>query len=263
MLKSLFKEDSLETVLGEIIAEMHEKGPINSLSLEKLSYIKKFQPVLFEKYEEKIVSLMGLFYKEGNNKNSFIQEIYDIYASSISDETGHWFSAVQASAFKLIKNNQYFSFSAPTSSGKSFLFRALIEEAKGDIVIVVPSRALISEYYSRIIRLMDNKKEVLVLQFIDNVNKLMTERRVFIITPERGVELFKRAKEFSIELFLLDEAQISEDAQRGLRFDSFVRRIKKEFPLAKKVFAHPFVANPEAQLLKHDISLNSSHKNYE
>lgn len=262
MLKSLIEGKNLKKTLDEIVAEFHLSGPTNALSMERLAYIKKYHPNIFQEYESKIIGLMGLFYKAPIS-SSLIEEVYSIFASSISDDTGHWFSPIQASAFKSIRDNKYFSFSAPTSSGKSHLFRVLLEEAKGDVVIVVPSRALIAEYYYKILELMEHDNEVLVLQFIDNVNTSKVSRRIFIITPERGVELFKRTNEFNIELFLLDEAQISEDEKRGLRFDSFVRRIHNQFPLAKKVFAHPFVSNPDAQLKKHSITQNAKAKNYE
>lgn len=61
---------------------------------------------------------------------------------------------------------------------------------------------------------------------------------------------------------MLDEAQISEDEIRGMKFDSFVRRIDKVIPDAKKVFAHPFVSNPDAQLIKHNFNHDSSYKTY-
>ena len=260
MLKSLIAGKDTAKNLQEILKEFHLDGPISPLSLEKLSYIKKYHQKEFSNCEKRVVSLMGLFYKTSPPK-SVLEEVYSLYASSIQDETGHRFSPVQASAYRAIKGKKYFSFSAPTSSGKSFLFRALIEETKGDIVIVVPSRALISEYFYKVLEIVNSS--VLVLQFIDNVNTSKIDRRVFIITPERGVELFKRVGDFSVDLFLLDEAHISEDLTRGMKFDSFVRRVNKAFPKAKKVFAHPFVNNPEAQLKKHSLNKDSASKNYQ
>lgn len=53
---------------------------------------------------------------------------------------------------------------------------------------------------------------------------------------------------------MFDEAQLSEERIRGVRFDAFVRRCDRAFPEAKKVFAHPFINNPEAQLSKHGFS---------
>jgi len=200
-----------------------------------------------------------LFYKSEAPK-SLIEEVYSIFADSITEETGRTFTPVQADAYDNILNRTYFSFSAPTSAGKSYLFREIIQETEGDIIIVVPSRALISEYYNLVSDLVDNS--VLVLQFIDVINIKHTERSIFIITPERGVELFRNIQRLNVELLLFDEAQLSEDGIRGMKFDSFVRRSDRFLPNARKVFTHPFIANPEAQLLKHKFETNSDHRVY-
>ncbi|TOA79247.1 helicase, partial [Vibrio parahaemolyticus] len=202
---------------------------------------------------------IGLFYKVDEPK-SILEEFYSIYSDSIFDEVGHTFTATQASAYRGIKNNRYFSFSAPTSSGKSHLFRELIKTTENDILIIVPSRALIAEYYNEVVEIVD--KKTLVLQFIEDVNRSKTDRRIFIVTPERGSEVLKYKDVFNIDLVLLDEAQISEEEIRGMTFDALVRRVDKAFPNAKKVFAHPFISNPEAQLKKHTFDADSLSKNY-
>ena len=69
---------------------------------------------------------------------------------------------MQASILEQIEDKHHFSFSAPTSTGKSFVFRNLIRSASNDVVVIVPSRALINEYYDRI-REIVNIKEVNVL----------------------------------------------------------------------------------------------------
>lgn len=260
MLESLIKGVGVDEEIHSAIRSIHLKGPSDPAIFEKLAYIKKFHSGILEKYEGKLISIMGLFYKS-EQPESLLEEVYSIYSDSIKDSTGSRFTPVQASAYRYIKNERYFSFSAPTSAGKSYLFRELIKTTQGDIIIVVPSRALISEYYYEVVSLVD--KNVLVLQFIDDINTDNIDRRIYIITPERGVELFKYANDLNIELFLLDEAQISEEPVRGMRFDSFVRRIDKVFPSAKKVFAHPFVINPGAQLSKHGFDNSSCSMNYD
>lgn len=259
MISNIVENKDVESMLLGIIDDFHINGPINPSHLEKLSYIKIFQNDLLSKYESKILYLLGLFYKV-KEPSSFLEEIYSIYRDSIIQETKKVFTPVQAHAFKQINENKYFSFSAPTSAGKSYLFRELITHTSDDIVIVVPSRALIAEYINIVYKLVDN--DVLVLSFIENINTSNINRRIFIITPERSIELFKRLDDFNISLFLLDEAQISEEGIRGLKFDSLVRRISKLLPEAKKVFAHPFVENPEAQFLKHNITTNISSIKY-
>lgn len=242
------------SLLNDILNRIHLHGPVDARDFEDLAYIKKFQPQLFKDFERKLISLMGLFYKN-EEPQSLLEELYSVFAKAIVDELGVTFTPVQADAFRKINNNIYYSFSAPTSAGKSFLFRELLKRVSGDIVIVVPSRALIAEYIHIISSQVEN--DVMVLQFIEIVNTLRTKRRIFVITPERGVELFKNIELLNVQLFLFDEAQISEEDVRGMKFDSFVRRVDRVLPNAKKVFTHPFVQNPEAQLTKHDFKTNA------
>lgn len=259
MLRDLIQGLNIREVIEFAIGEMHKDGPVNPSILEQLSLIKKYHPQVFEEYEPKLLSVMGLFYKL-SQPTSFIEAIYQDLGNAIESQYGHSFTPMQASAYKAISERRFYSFSAPTSTGKSHLFRELIKEIDNDIVIVVPSRALIAEFYATVIELVE--KDVLVLQFIENINQHNTSRRVFIITPERGVELFKYTEDFDVGLFLFDEAQISEEPIRGISFDAFVRRAERAFPSARKVFAHPFVANPEAQILKHKFNDNSQAQNF-
>ena len=61
------------------------------------------------------------------------------------------FTDAQYKIFELLKNNNHFSFSGPTSLGKSFIINAfirhLITEHKGtdNLIILVPTRALINQ----------------------------------------------------------------------------------------------------------------------
>ena len=89
---------------------------------------------------------------------------------------------------------------------------------------------MIAEYKKKISKILENNKEVLILQFVENVNKKHTKRKIYILTPERGAELFKPENELNVDLFLFDEAQISEEPTRGLKFDTLVRRINKKIP---------------------------------
>jgi hypothetical protein len=243
MIKNIIQNNNVEQILVDIINKIHKEGPIIASDFEALAYIKRFHDDILQKHEKKLLFTMGLFYKISEPEN-ILEEVYSIYEDIIKNETGKNFTPVQAHAYLNIQYKTYFSFSAPTSAGNSYLFRELIQNVDYDIVIVVPSRALITEYTNIVNNLLSHDTSILILPFIENINKSNTSRRIFIITPERGIELFKRINEFNIGLFLLDEAQISEEGIRGMKFDSFVRRIDKHLPNAKKVFAHPFVNNP-------------------
>jgi superfamily II DNA/RNA helicase len=246
-------KDAVEETLISILKNIHKNGPIKNDELEALAYIKKFHSNIFQKHESKIIYLLGLFYKTAQPSN-LLEQIYHDFADSIQDVYRIRLTPIQASIYKNIKEKRFYSFSSPTSSGKSYLFRELIQKETNDIVIVVPSRALIAEYINEVYQLVD--KSVLVLQSVENVNIKKTKRRIFIITPERSGQLFLYKKQFNIKMFLLDEAQISEEAVRGMKFDALVRRIIKEFEEAKLVFSHPFISNPDAQFKKHGIKEN-------
>ena len=67
-----------------------------------------------------------------------------------------FFDAAQRIAFENIKSKQFYSFSGPTSMGKTFLVKMFIKEQivygrNNNYVIVVPSKALINEIKSEII----------------------------------------------------------------------------------------------------------------
>lgn len=245
-----------EIILSELMDRLHLDGPVKHEDLETLTYLKHFHSAVFLQEEKKLMYLLGLFYKI-EEPEDLISFSYSIFSQAIFKETEQNFTPVQASIRNKILENKYFSFSAPTSTGKSFLFRDLIKDQKDDIVIVVPSRALIAEYILAVRKIITGRKEILILQFIDDVNKKRTSRKIFIVTPERASDIFKSPKRFNISLFLFDEAQISEEKIRGITFDAFVRRSIRIFPDSKKIFAHPFIENPDAQLKKHLLNENS------
>lgn len=258
-ISTILDGNNIEETLVSILNDIHINGPSNPAYFETLALIKKYHPNIFSQYEKKLMYLLGLFYKT-SEPQSLTEELYKIYADLIKDNYKENFTPVQASAYNHIQTNRIFSFSAPTSIGKSYLFRHLIKNSTSDIVIIVPSRALISEYIFEILNNVNNS--VLVLQFVEDINKTHTRRRIFVLTPERAGELFKYKNNFSIGLFLFDEAQISEENIRGMRFDALVNRIDKNFPEAKKVFTHPFISNPEAQLTKHNFIQDSTAQRY-
>ena len=257
----IIRAKNVDKIITDIINKMYKEGPVSNVDLERLAYIKLFHPNIFKLYESKILYLMGLFYKP-LKPNSLVEMAYYAYAKDVQENFKNSFTPLQVNMIKNIAEKKYFSFSAPTSSGKSYLFMDLIKNYSNDIVIIVPSRALIAEYLEKTLKLLKDNKDVLVLQFVENINIKHTKRRVFILTPERARELFKYKNLFNIGLFLIDEAQLSEEKLRGLTFDSLIRRINTTFPQATKVFAHPFIKNPEAQFDKHHIAGDCAHQNY-
>ncbi|WP_456968984.1 DEAD/DEAH box helicase [Luteibacter sp. HA06] len=202
--------------------------------------------------EERVLASMGLFYKlqEPTSLYSFLMARMG-QANKTAD--GAVLTPVQASVRQAIDDNQFVSISAPTSAGKSYSIRDFIATDTGDAVIVVPSRALIAEFIATLRSHFAGSKGVMVMPFVDRIFKNRDLRRIFVLTPERAREIFDKHSELNVRVFFFDEAQVSEEAGRGVVFDVLVRRVKTHFPNAKLIFAHPFVENPEAQFAKHGL----------
>lgn len=244
--------------LSQLLDTIHREGPKDSGLLENLSYFKEFHPQVFQAFEEKIISALGLFYKIGKPGNLYSFLMQGFGKEHLEDH-GALLTPVQASIRRAIDEKQYVSISAPTSAGKSYSIRDFLAEGSGDAVIVVPSRALIAEYMNSMRRKFENNKSVMISSFVDLVYNARKLRRIFVLTPERSKDLYKFKNELNIQTIFFDEAQISEENSRGITFDIAVRRINKHFPDAKIIFAHPFIENPEAQFSKHQLPSEQSY----
>lgn len=253
VIKNIINGNQISELFDYVINNLYTKGPVDETDMEILSYLALYRPDEFEIYKDRILNYMGVFYKKDVKRSSLNEVIFGQYKKYIWDTYDKYYTPVQADIVKNISKANCFSFSAPTSTGKSFVFRNLIEKGANDTVVVVPSRALINEYYLRLCELMPDKS-VNILTFIDKINTAKARRNIFVVTPERCRDLFKQKDNFNVDLFLFDEAQLSdEESTRGLFYDSIVRRCYKAYPEAKFVFAHPFINNPEAQLVKNHL----------
>lgn len=247
---------NLIEIMEYCINDLYFNGPKKTTTLETLSLIKLMHSEFFSGYESEIVRLMGLFFKNYNdNISDFRNIIFEDYKNAIYDIRNERFTPMQNKILGEIGKSKNYSFSSPTSTGKSYIFKYLIKNAQNDILIVVPSRALINEFYINVTSYIDDK-ETLVLTFVDNINKKHTKRRIFILTPERARDVFRYKREFNFDFFLFDEAQLTnEDSERGIYYDGIVRRLKASFPNTKFIFSQPFIANPEVQFTKNGFDL--------
>lgn len=254
VIKNIIQGNNLDDILNETLEHVYKDGPISVTDMEVLSYFAEYQPEVLANEIDKLLLYMGMYYKVKNVQPHSMKElIQTLYRDSINEIMGLYYTPVQANIVDGITSNRCFSFSAPTSTGKSFVFRNLISQSLNDVVIFVPSRALINEYYLFLIKEIP-ESNVNILTFVDKLNTAKATRSIFILTPERSNELFSRREEFNVDYFLFDEAQLGDEvSMRGLMFDSVVRRVSKYYPDAKLVFTQPFVSNPEAQFVKNAI----------
>nr|WP_315396840.1 DEAD/DEAH box helicase [uncultured Sphingobacterium sp.] len=252
-IQKIINNENIEDVFSFAINNIFKYGPKEIYDLEILTYISIYHQDFFNQNVEKVLNYMGVFYKKNLQSTTLEEVVFGQYKKHIQHMWNNLYTPVQSKILYSIQNNNCYSFSAPTSTGKSHVFRKKILDTNKDVVIVVPSRALINEYLTVLTNLIEDKS-INILPFIDNINTIRAKRNIFIVTPERCRELFKFKDTFNIDLFLFDEAQLSnEESSRGVFFDGIVRRAYKYFPNAIFVFAHPFVLNPEAQLTKNNL----------
>lgn len=257
VIQRIINHDNLDEIFNYALNKLFSEGPNDTTVLEILTYLSIYAPEEFKKYENTILKYMCLNYKD-TKANNLKEAVFGMYKKELETQFLYSYTPVQACIVKSVDTNKCFSFSAPTSTGKSFVFRNIINSSEQDVVIVVPSRALINEYFHRLTSEITDKS-INILTFIDKINCLKAKRNVFIVTPERCKELFKHKDDFNVEYFLFDEAQLSdENSMRGMYFDSIVRRAQNTYPNSKFVFAHPFVDNPDAQIIKNHFDTSTS-----
>ena len=120
--------------LSELLEIIHKEGPSNPTILESLSYYKRFHPEAFLGLEEKVVSALGLFYKNRSPKS-----VYSFLMSGFGErhksDYGSYLTPVQASIRRAVDDSQFVSISAPTSAGKSYSIRDYIAEQEGDVML--------------------------------------------------------------------------------------------------------------------------------
>lgn len=238
-----FFEDNINHVINDLI----HYGPVSNENMEFLSQFKFFHPTEFSKYEKEILKLMGLFYKKELFDDDDENFVFKDYSESIYEVFNKMYTPLQSSIKSNILNNEYFFFSAPTSSGKSFILKDLLFDCHDNAVVIVPSRALINEYVSDLYEGLykANIKDFNVLQYVEKVNLKYTPKTIFVLTPERCMDLFK--KEISVSLFIFDEAQLIDKKEgiRSLKYKMLVKKIDDKYKNSKKMFAYPFVENVE------------------
>ena len=115
---------NVEIYLQHTVNNLRSHGAIQSSDMEILSLIKIYHPDMFCKYENEIISYMGLFYKE-LECNSLNELIFTSIKDEINELYGYSFTPVQAALAQNISDQKFFSFSAPTSTGKSFVLSSL------------------------------------------------------------------------------------------------------------------------------------------
>ena len=257
-------KDIGEGIILDCINSIRKNGPCDIDSLSLLSLSKYLNSNSFSKHEKELLLTMGLFYK--NIKTDIDERLFPFcfYESLIEEEFGDRLTPVQADIKYNIRENNSIMFSAPTSIGKSFLLRDIVLKENGDVIIVVPTRALLNEYIKDLKNELRAKHDrtTNVLPFIEKINLAHSTKNIYVLTPERCMELLKIKP--NISLFVIDEAQLIDSNQgiRSIKFRAMVNKINNHYKDSKKLFAYPFVENLNQIKESHPLFDNSICKIY-
>lgn len=164
------------------------------------------------------------------------------------------FTDVQFELFSRLKDSSYFSFSGPTSLGKSFIIRAFVRYCieKGDgpnIVVLVPTRALINQFS---IDLKNDLKDFLVghkFKLLTNSNISQVEDQsnyILVLTPERFSNYLATETNPIIKYLFVDEAQklAAQKDTRSITYYNVIERALRKYPDLNVYFSSPNVRNP-------------------
>lgn len=180
------------------------------------------------------------------------------YLTIPADQSKHFMSA-QKRVYDHLQD-EYFSYSGPTSMGKSYIMRMFIKQqiisgSRDNFAIIVPTKALINEVRTKIttdlgLSLKEFRYHI-VTAAGDAALKVddQSRRYVFIMTPERLLYLLMNEKDIKLDYLFVDEAQkLSGDDSRSPFYYQVVQILSESEQKPHIVFASPNVPNPQVYL---------------
>lgn len=167
-------------------------------------------------------------------------------------------------------NEPYFSYSAPTSLGKSYIMRTFIREqiAKGrqcNFAIIVPTKALINETTEKLTEVLGPELKEKNYRIVTSAGAMALEEEhnfIFAMTPERLLYLLILMKDIPIEYLFIDEAhKISKKDGRSAFYYKVVDILSQRSAPPHIIFASPNIPNPEVYLqLIPDVANRENYK---
>lgn len=176
------------------------------------------------------------------------------------------FTDSQYKIFESLRNCNHYSFSGPTSLGKSFILNSFIrylievQKVNENIVILVPTRALINQTLLQLKKEFSSIEEYRILSHptVPESFKFEGNRYIFIFTPERLVAYLSDTKNPKIGYLFVDEAQkvvAQNDSRSPLYYHAILQAERKSIKL---YFASPNIPNPEVFLSLFEKSTEES-----
>ncbi|MBL1146183.1 MAG: DEAD/DEAH box helicase [Proteobacteria bacterium] len=224
------------------------------------------EDALFRVFANSVLTKLGNFpainllekYAQASDKHS-VEIVFEKHLKEVYQQTpgnDFIFTDAQYKIFERLKNSNHYSFSGPTSLGKSFILNAFIWhlineiQCNENIIILVPTRALINQILLQLKKEFSDIKNYKILShpIVPETFKNENGKFIFVFTPERMISYLSDINNPKIGYLFIDEAQkvISEkDARSPLYYHSILQAERKSIKL---YFASPNIPNPEVFL---------------
>lgn len=202
--------------------------------------------------------LIGSNYPEPTAMDELFSTLSDIYLT-VPAEPDKKFFQQQRLVYEHL-DDECFSYSAPTSMGKSFIMRMFIKAqilagAKKNYALIVPTKALINEVRSEIIQrdlqdlLEENRYHV-----VSSANDMALEIHpghnfIFVLTPERLLYLLNDKSDIVLDYLFIDEAhKMTGKNSRAPFYYSVIDELTRRSIKPHFIFASPNIPNPQEYL---------------
>lgn len=183
--------------------------------------------------------------------------------NNIPDSDKSFFDA-QKTILSSLETNQYYSFSAPTSMGKTFVSLSFIrnmlkQNSCDNFAIIVPTRALLSEIANKIINdfkdyLGNNRHKVVTTTAVVQEG----EKFIAVLTPERLYYSLLKKPEVQFKYIFIDEAhKISGNDKRSIIYYKILDMFKTDNNI-HIYFSSPIIPNPDIYLELTNFYSNSN-----
>lgn len=192
-------------------------------------------------------------------KEDFLTSIASATAKSLNRVIGteEYYSDSQRIAISNLLHTQFYSFSAPTSMGKTYIIRnflsqKLLEKETKCITMILPTKALINEVEEDLIEKYETElkeNNYVIITIPDQVLLFSNQKKILLFTPERLLQTFNENTVKKIDYLFIDEAQkIFENDDRTPYYYKIFDKVNSEMPLTKVYFSSPYAKNPNELL---------------
>lgn len=173
------------------------------------------------------------------------------YAINLLGEESLQGNPFQRKFWDVASKATWFSVSAPTSAGKSFILRkwiqqGLLSEEIARVVYLTPTRALVEETSRAFLSEVSPAISVITMPWDDRI--LQGAAEIYVLTQERLHLVQQFNPDFTFDLLVVDEAQKISEESRGIIMSSVIDESAHRNSRLRVIFASPMSSNPEALL---------------